>query len=249
MSSPPTNLIPRKVTLINGKVSLKHRSRLEGKVMPINANYSFKLRPITPLVIKILPLKRHIVEDDESNDADDEGGDEEEEEEEEDAISISTYSAEERDEDWEVSSLGTESVISGLNSEDIQYLADNYDPDWEPSSLGTPSVISPLSSPARGRRSHWGDSPHVQSEWEDPLDTYSPPNQSPELAEETYWELVPLPPSTWMTSRDWRYCNSCKWPHPSGELKRLLCVDAGLEDLKNCDDPTHEGARKRKRED
>ncbi|KAG2346158.1 hypothetical protein BDR05DRAFT_988312 [Suillus weaverae] len=158
-----------------------------------------------------------------------EDGDEEDEDSyQEDSITTSSYSSGERDEDWKISSLGTE---SDLNSSEIRDLVDRDDV-WELSSLGTQSIIAHLNSPDRGRPSDSGDSFYAQSEWQDSLDRIPPPA-----------------PQQWRCSWDWRYCPSCQGPYPSGELKRLRCIEVGLKDMRDCHVRTAEEGQKRERED
>ncbi|KAG1782685.1 hypothetical protein EV702DRAFT_1192354 [Suillus placidus] len=169
------------------------------------------------------------------------------EEAQEDSVT-SRYSSRSRDDD--VYSLGTESEVSAVNSSELGYLADHDDNGWESSSLRAPSQISPLGSPYRERQFESGDSLNVQSECQDPLNTHSPLDCSEISAKETqYWDLAPPAPPQWRSLRDWRYCPSCENPHPAGELSRLLCVEVGLQYMKDCDGPTVEVGRKRKREE
>ncbi|KAG1764891.1 hypothetical protein EV702DRAFT_1204816 [Suillus placidus] len=194
---------------------------------------------IFPTVLKQLPIRRRP-----SRWKGWEDGDEEDEDSyQEDSITTSSYSSEERDEDWKISSLGTE---SDLNSSEIRDLVDHDDDVWELSSLGTLSVIAHLNSPDRGCPSDSGDSFYAHSEWQDSLDTYPLPNPLLIRTKETkYWNVAPPAPQQWWSSWDWRYCRSCQGPHPSGELKCLLCIEVGLKDMRDCDVRTAEEGRKR----
>ncbi|KAG2349684.1 hypothetical protein BDR05DRAFT_246924 [Suillus weaverae] len=198
-------MIPGKIIRINDKVTFKLWPKLEGKVIKTTSSYSMKLKPTTvspyyphphpnqlepdlpEVVITMFPLPKptNIVK-------------EAEEEAEEDS-ETSHYSSCSRDED--VSSLGTGSGVSAVDSSE--------------------------------------------------LDTHTPLDRSTIRAKEIqYWDIAPPAPPQWRSLRgDWRYCHSCESPHPTGELSRLLCVEVGLEYMRDCDGPTVKVGRKRKREE